>query len=95
MQITSIELAGTSRIKLRNGKPGLPRAFAKISRKNGDEYIKVELITQGGEHTHKVAADDADDQFSMAEVLQEALDGCKGTNSMIHDYYRTIRWFAD
>ena len=95
MQITSIELAGTSDHKLRNGQPGLPRAFARISRKRGDEYITVELIVRGGDRTHHVLADDADDQHSMAEILQEALDGSKGTNSMIHDYFRLIQQFAD
>ena len=37
MRITSIELAGTSKTKLRDGTPGLPQAFARISRKLGDE----------------------------------------------------------
>ena len=95
MQITSIELAGTSDHKLRNGQPGFPRAFAKISRKRGDEYITVELIVRGGDRKHHVLADDADDQYSMAEILQESLDGCVGTKSMIEDYYRVIRWMAD
>jgi len=31
----------------------------------------------------------------MAECLQETLDGCVGTNSMIHDYYRELERFAD
>ena len=95
MRITSIELAGTSKTKLRDGSPGLPRAFAKVSRKAGDEFITVEVITPGGERTHHVQAEDADDQWSMAECLQETLDGHKGTNSDINDYYRELCRFAD
>ena len=88
MRITSIELAGTSDTTLRDGTPGLARAFAKISRKTGDEQITVELLFPGGERTHHVQADDADDLWSMAECLQYHLDGCKGTNSYIDEYYR-------
>ncbi len=75
MRITSIELAGTSDTKLHNGSPGLPRAFARISRKPGDEHITVELVAPGLERTHQVQADDADGQWSMDECLQESLDG--------------------
>jgi len=42
-----------------------------------------------------VAADDRDDQWSMAEGLQETLDGCRGTSSMVHDYFRELERFAD
>ena len=31
----------------------------------------------------------------MAECMQIALDGQRGTNSMIHDYYRALQRFAD
>jgi len=95
MRITSIELAGTSDTTLRDGKAGLARAFAKISRKTGDEHITVELLMPSGERTHHVQADDADDLWSMAECLQETLDGYRGTNSDIDEYYRELRRFAD
>ncbi len=95
MRIASIELAGSSNTKLRDGSPGLARAFAKISRKQGDEYITVELLIPGGERTHHVQADCDEDLWSMAECLQEHLDDCRGTNSMIHDYYRELQRFAD
>ena len=95
MRITSIELAGTSNTKLRDGSPGLPGAFAKISRKQGDEHITVELLTPGGERTHHVQADDVDDQWSMAECLQAHLDGYDGTNSEIEEYARVLQHFAD
>jgi len=95
MRITNIELVGNSDTTLHDGSPGLARAFARIRRKAGDEYITVEFLMPGGERTHHVQADDADDQWSMAECLQETLDGYRGTNSDIDEYYRELRRFAD
>jgi len=95
MRITCIELAGTSDTKLHDSSPGLARAFARISRKPDDEHITVELLSPGCERTHQVRANDADDQWSMAECLQEALDGYRGTNTDIDAYYRELRRFAD
>ena len=90
MRITNIELAGG----VEDGQ-ALPRAFAKISRKQGDEYITVELLTPGGDRRHHVGADDRDDQWSMAQILQHALDGYEGANSEINDYMRIIEQLAD
>jgi len=95
MRITSIELAGTSKTTLHDGRAGLPGAFARISRAQGDDHITVELLTPGNERTHRVQADDRDDQWSMAEILQHALDDYEGSNSEIHDYLRTIEYLAD
>jgi len=95
MRITSIELAGESKTTLSDGTPGLPSAFARISRKGGDEYVTVELIVPGSERKHEVQADDSDDQWSMAKILQHALDGYEGTNSEIDEYFRVLRHFAD
>ena len=95
MRITAIELAGSSRTTLRDGSAGLARAFARISRQAGDKHISVELLTHVGERTHQVQADDADDQWSMAQILQHALDGYEGTNSEIHDYLRVLQHLAD
>lgn len=93
MNITRIELAGSI-------KPGhaIPDTFATISRKAGSDEITVELITTAGCRTHHVGADgvdDRDDQYSMAQILQHALDGHRGSNSMVHDYFREIQRFAD
>jgi len=44
---------------------------------------------------HNVSPDDRDDQFSLAECIQHQLDGCHGTNSMKHDFFRMITLFAD
>jgi hypothetical protein len=95
MRITSIELAGTSKTTLRNGSPGLPGAFARICRAQGDDHITVELLTPGNERSHEVQADDHDDQWSMAQILQHALDGYEGTNSEIEEYVRVLQYFAD
>ncbi len=95
MRITRIELAGSSKTTLHDGSPGLARAFAAIGRKAGDEHITVELLMPGADRTHHVQADDADDLWSMAECLQETLDGYRGTNSDIDEYYRELRRFAD
>ena len=95
MRITSIELAGTSETTLRDGSPGLPGAFARICRTQGDDHITVELLTPGNERTHHVQADDRDDQWSMAQILQHALDGYEGSNSEINEYLRIIEYLAD
>jgi len=83
MQVTRIDFAGES------------GAFAIVSRKQECEFIFVQILTPKDEKTHYVDADDRDDQYSMAECLQETLDGCRGTNSMIHDYFREIQRFAN
>jgi hypothetical protein len=95
MRITSIELAGASKTTLRDGSPGIPGAFARVCRIQGDDHITVELLTPGNERTHHVRADDRDDQWSMAQILQHALDGYEGTNSEINEYLRIIEYLAD
>ena len=91
MKIASITLEGTT-----DRKTGLPVAFATIRRLKGSEYIEVTIDWPSGRsRKHLVVADDRDDQWSMAEGLQETLDGCRGTNSMVHDYLREIERFAD
>ncbi|MBI1374505.1 MAG: hypothetical protein GC159_17445 [Phycisphaera sp.] len=37
----------------------------------------------------------ADALFQIATEVQRRTDGSRGTNSMIHDYYRDLRRFAD
>lgn len=91
MRITSMELAGAP---TRDGK-GVPGAFARIGCKLGDEFIEVVIITPEGERTHRVRRDCEEDLWSMAQCLQHHLDGCRGTNSMIHDYYRELQRFAE
>ena len=81
MKIYKIELAGFT-------KPGnvLPEVFATLHRPIGDDYITVTISwADGTKNTHSVEADNEDDVWSMADCLQESLDGHKGTGSMIHD----------
>lgn len=85
MKIIEMKLAGHMK------KGDVPRHFATIHRIPGQAMITVKLISCDGERTHQVRADDEGDVFSMAEILQECLDGCRGTNSMIHDYYRLLQ----
>lgn len=83
----------TTRIDL-EGQTG---HHAIITRKGGSDLIEVIILTpdQPDGRTHQVQADSDDDVWSMAECLQYRLDGCRGTNSMIHDYYRELQRFAD
>ena len=91
MKIASITLEGAT-----DRRTSLPVAFATIRRARGSEYIEVTIDWPSGHsRKHLVAADDRDDQYSMAEGLQETLEGCRGTNSMVHDYFREIERFAD
>ena len=71
--------------------------YATIERKSGSDYIHVALLTPGNPDgfDHYVMADCDEDIWSMAECMQIALDGQRGTNSMIHDYYRELQRFAD
>ncbi len=94
MRITSIELAGT----IEEGKH-LPRAFARIGRKLGDDHITIKILTtaggDAGDRKYKVQANDSDDQWSMAEILQRALDGYIGTGNDIRTYMNAIEMLAD
>ena len=86
----------TTRIDL-EGHPG---NYATITRKRGSggsNLIEVTILTPAlpDGRTHHVQADCEEDIWSMAECLQEQLDGVRGTNSMIHDYLRELQRFAD
>jgi len=89
MNIIEMKLAGHM------NKGDVPEYFATIHRVPGNDYITVKLISADGEREHLVEANNPDDVYSMAECLQYHLDGCKGTNSMIHDYYRILENFTD
>ena len=89
MRIVKIELAG------RLNKNNIPEYFATLHRVLGNDTITVTILGPDSEREHIVEADSPEDIFSMAECLQHHLDGCKGTNSMIHDYYRILENFID
>ncbi|MEX2387729.1 MAG: hypothetical protein WD534_07615 [Phycisphaeraceae bacterium] len=83
----------TTRIDL-EGRAG---HYATITRPRTSEFIVVTLLTPDlpDGRTHHVQADCEIDLWSMAECLQEQLDGVRGTNSDIHDYFRELQRFAD
>ncbi len=83
MKITRIDVAGS------NG------TFAALRRRIRGAFIEVEILTPAGTRAHVVSADDRDEQFAAAREVQRTLDGGRGTNSMIHDYYRLIQQLAD
>jgi hypothetical protein len=69
--------------------------FATLSRKRGSEFIRVEIVLPGATKTHEVQANDEDDRWSMAEGLQETLDGFRGTRGDVQEYVRAINRLAD
>ena len=91
MKITRIDIQGE------NGATG------SIQRASGESDIEVTISTprcgRFGVHSRirKLTANARfeNEQFAVATTLQEAMDGCRGTNSMIHDYYRLIQQLAD
>ena len=90
MKITSIELAGI----IEKGKR-LPRAFARISRPNGCDTIRIETILPGGEHTHHIPCDCETDIRQAASCLHRILEGRDGTRGEEAQYVRVLRHFAD
>ena len=66
-------------------------------RKRDSDFLEVTILTPNlpNGREHHVQADCQEDVFSMAECLQYHLDGCRGTNSMIDDYYRELRKLSD
>ena len=94
MKMIELKLEGAT-----DKKTGMPYATATVSRYHNSEYITVTIHSGSpllpSDREHKVQADDETDVFSMAEILQECLDGCRGTNSMIHSYYRLLEHFMD
>jgi hypothetical protein len=73
---------------------------AKITRSiptEGLECILCELLDPKGKRVsvHHVSKNDKEDQWSMAECIQFHLDGCRGTHSMIYDFFRYIIIFAN
>ncbi|MCE5185093.1 MAG: hypothetical protein LLF76_03090 [Planctomycetaceae bacterium] len=86
MQIFEIKLAG--RI---DKETGMPIATATVHRTPGNEFITVTIHNPDGkDRQHVVEASSQEDIWSMAECLQCHMDGEKGTNSTIHDYFRLL-----
>ena len=79
------------------GKPGHYATAQRRANAGNVPHIVVTLLTpdmpEGREHF--VTADCEEDIRSMAECLQHHLDGCRGTNSDIHEYFRELQRFQD
>ena len=61
-----------------------------------DNQILVTLMAPNQEERqHWVNAACEDDVYSMADCLQCFLDGYKGSNSEIHDYYNELLKLSD
>ena len=92
MKLTRIDFEGT----MKNYK-----VYATAQRKEtpGDTPNQILVTTMTPEHAegreHWVTADCQDDVFSMADCLQCFLDGYKGSNSEIHDYYNELLKLSD
>lgn len=76
---------------------GQPGNYATAVRQRSSDRIEVTILTPENPdgHQHHVQADCEEDIFSMAECVQYHLDGNRGTNSMIHDYYRELLRLSD
>lgn len=83
----------TTRIDL-EGRPG---RHATITRKRGSDQIEVTILVpeMPDGKTHYVKADCREDVFSMAQCLISQLEKTKGTNSMVHEYFRELERFMD
>jgi len=76
---------------------GQPGRFATIARKTGDDSIAVTVLTpetpEG--HDYHVAADDREEAWAMAKVLQRELDGYRGTGQDRRTYFDIFERFMD
>jgi hypothetical protein len=72
-----------------------------IERKRDDTTIRIDSILREPKReqawkTWELPARVSDeDLFKVAEEVQRRCDGVRGTNSMIHDYYREMQRFQD
>ena len=87
----------TKRIEL-EGSAG----HVAIERERSSRTVRVDSIIRDpkrGQQAWKSWELDADisaeDLFKVAIEVQFRTDGCTGTNSMIHDYYREMQRFVD
>jgi len=87
MRTTRIELEGSA-------------GHVAIERKPGDGTIRIDSIARDpkrGEQawrTWELPVTVSDDElFKVATQVQQRTDGCTGSNSMIHDYFREMQRF--
>ena len=89
MRTTRIELEGDA-------------GHVAIERKAGETTIRIDSIIRDpkrGQQAWKSwelpARISDEDLFKVAIEAQLRTDGCTGTNSMVHDYYREMQRFQD
>ena len=91
MKLTRIDFEGTKNGQYRNAT-----AIRKKATKKTEAYILVTLMAPNQkEREHWVNAECEEDIFSMADCLQCFLDGYRGSNSEIHDYYNELLKLSD
>ncbi|MBI1375816.1 MAG: hypothetical protein GC159_24160 [Phycisphaera sp.] len=67
----------------------------------GDSTIRIDSILREPKKeqawkTWQLPASISDDElFKVAEEVQHRCDGCRGTNSMVHDYFTQMQRFQD
>jgi hypothetical protein len=64
-------------------------------RREGDKVV-IELPGSPGQvWTYEAAADDGAEQGRLARMLQQKLDGCRGTEGDVAAYLRIIQMLGD
>ena len=76
---------------------GRANHYASMTRKRESDTIKVDVLCPGLQRTHCVQAgiDSREDQRSMAEGLQQILDGHQGDRHEVGEYYDALIRLAD
>lgn len=89
MLITRIEFEGAAGHLTIEKAPGGPTIRIDSVLRNPDRHQQVwktwELPAAVGD----------EDLFKVAVEVQQRTDGCNGTNSMVHDYFRDMQRFQD
>ncbi len=97
MRIRKIEIAGSSDTVLRDGTPGLPRAFVELTRDPVRKTIKIGVLSPKRKQctTHEIPADDDGEIRAVAATLWFILHGHDGTNSDVEELVRIIGYLTD
>ena len=82
-----------TKIEIQGGRAGHQ---AVLSRPRGAEFIEVRiLLPGGGGRTHHVDAADKDELWSMAQCLQQTLDGVRGCGGDVRSYFLPLELMSD
>ena len=86
MKITRIDFVGGDEKAM---------TFVTVTRRIGSATVTASILTPEEHLELSAKAGDRNDLFALATCVQTVLDGARGTNSMIHDYFRAIEQMAD